>query len=92
MAGPTVALIVKVDTSAAGNPAAHVRRILDAAHIADVGVEELFPGLRTGPSAGLVSVTLRRDSPETQEAATTALRNAEGILYVEEPKRRKPRR
>lgn len=92
MAGPTVALIVKVDTSGATNPAAHVRRILDAADIPDVGVEELFPGLRTGSSAGLVSVTLRRDQPEAQEAATAALRNAARIVYVEEPKHRTPRR
>lgn len=83
-------LIVKVDPKRSKNPARHVSKVLR-----DAGkkcrVEEVFPGLRDGNSAGLVSVTLP-DEPDTKEcrAAVKALRDDAAIAYVNTPKTRRP--
>jgi hypothetical protein len=72
---PRVKLIVKVDPKRSKDPAKHVTKVLR-----DVGesgsVEEVFPGLRTGSSAGLVMVTLpgvpdTKTRRATFKAATT---------------------
>jgi hypothetical protein len=85
-----VKLIVKVDTTRSKDPAGHVSKVLRA--VTSGGhAEEVFPGLRSGSSAGLVSVTLP-DVPDGKEqrAALKALRDDEAISYVETPKRRRP--
>jgi hypothetical protein len=85
-----VKLIVKVDPKRSKDPAKHVSRVLR-----DAGksgrVEEVFPGLRTGASAGLVCVTLP-DAPDTKSrrAALKALRDDEAISYVDTAKTRRP--
>jgi hypothetical protein len=90
VASTTVELIVKVDPAKAKDPAAHVRRVLASAGIADARAEEVFPGLRTGESAGLVSIAVPAAIPETQRLAVQALKDDTAIRYVQEPKRRKP--
>lgn len=83
-------LIVKVDTSRSKDPAKYVSEVLR-----DTGeqcrVEEVFPGLRSGSSAGLVAVTLP-DAPDTKTRRATlkALREDEAIAYVDTPKTRRP--
>jgi hypothetical protein len=86
-----VKLIVKVDPKRAKEPAKHVSKILRSAATSGGRVEEVFPGLRTGSSAGLVSVDLEnlRDS-KSQRAALKALRDDEAISYVNTPKPRRP--
>jgi len=85
-----VKLIVKVDPKRSKDPARHVSKVLR-----DAGkkcrVEEVFPGLRDGTSAGLVSVTLP-DEPDKKEhrAALKALRDDAAISYVDTPKTRRP--
>ena len=85
-----VKLIVKVDPRRSNDPAKHVTKVL---HEAGEGgrVEEVFPGLRSGSSAGLVAVTLP-DAPDTRSRRATlkALREDEAISYVNTPKARKP--
>jgi hypothetical protein len=85
-----VKLIVKVDPKRSKHPAKHISKLLR-----DAGkkcrVEEVFPGLRDGSSAGLVSVTLP-DEPDTRvrRATLKALRDDEAISYVTTPKARRP--
>ena len=83
-------LIVKVDPKRSKHPARHVSKVLR-----DVGeggrVEEVFPGLRSGSSAGLVSVNLPGASDAKQKRAILkALRDDEAIDYVNTPKIRRP--
>ena len=54
-------------------------------------VEEVFPGLADGSSAGLVSVQLP-DAPDAKARRATlkALRDDEAIAYVDTPKTRRP--
>ena len=83
-------LIVKVDPKRSKDPAKHVSKVLRGA--GEHGrVEEVFPGLRSGSSAGLVAVTLP-DAPDTKARRATlkALRDDEAISYVDTPKTRKP--
>ena len=83
-------LIVKVDPTRAKSPARHVSKLLRGA--GQCGhVEEVFPGLRTGSSAGLVTVTLT-DAPDTKtrRATVKALRDDQAISYVDTPKTRRP--
>jgi len=92
-AGPSkksVRLVVKVDPSRSQNPAKHVSNVLrKAGH--DGRVEEVFPGLRSGSSAGLVSVNLSEAAdPKATRAAVKALRDDEAIAYVNPPKPRRP--
>jgi hypothetical protein len=86
-----VKIIVKVDVSRSKDPTRHVRKVLRGA--GEGGrVEEVFPGLRTGSSAGLVAVTLP-DAPDTKTRRATlkALRDDDAIAYVDTPKARRPR-
>ena len=83
-------LIVKVDPKRSKDPARHVSKVLRA--VAKGGrVEEVFPGLRSGASAGLVAVTLpdSRDA-KAQRATLKALRDDDAISYVDRPKTRRP--
>ena len=85
-----VKLIVKVDPKRSKNPARHVSKVLRGA--GEGGrVAEVFPGLRNGSSAGLVTVTLP-DAPDTKARRATlkALRDDEAISYVNTPKARRP--
>ena len=82
-------LIVKVDPKRSKNPARHVSKVLRGAG-GGGRVEEVFPGLRNGSSAGLVTVTLP-DAPDTKTRRATlkALRDDDAISYVDTPKPRK---
>jgi hypothetical protein len=83
-------LIVKVDPKRSRDPAKHVSKVLRS--VGKRGrVEEVFPGLRTGASAGLVAVTLP-GSPGTkaQRATVKALQDDDAIAYVDTPKPRRP--
>ena len=82
--------IVKVDPKRSKDPAKHVSKVLRG--VGKGGrVEEVFPGLRSGSSAGLVAVTLpdTRDA-KTQRATLKALREDDAISYVDTPKTRRP--
>jgi hypothetical protein len=85
-----VKLIVKVDPKRAKDPAKHVTKVLRGAGCGG-RAEEVFPGLRSGASAGLVSVQLP-DAPDAkaQRATMKALRDDEAIAYVDTPKPRRP--
>ena len=73
-------LIVKVDPKRSKDPAKHVSKVLR--HAGEGGhVEEVFPGLRSGSSAGLVAVTLPDDKSRREDDA---------ISYVDTPKTRRP--
>ena len=83
-------LIVKVDPKRAKDPARHVSKVLRDAGSAG-RAEEVFPGLRSGASAGLVAVQLP-DAPDAKARRATmkALRDDEAIDYVDTPKPRRP--
>jgi hypothetical protein len=85
-------LIVKVDLGRAADPVAHVRRVLGA--VPDgvpASVEEVFPEVRAGASAGLLSVRLKCEpGSKAHRLSAKALRGDEAVVYVEEPKPRKP--
>ena len=84
-------LIVKVDPKRSKDPAKHVSKVLRGAATAGGRVKEVFPGLRSGASAGLVSVELDdTHDAKTQRAAVKALREDEAISYVNTPKPRRP--
>lgn len=84
-------LIVKVDLSRAEDPAAHVAAVLKGV-APSATAEEVFPGLRTGASAGLVTVHLPDAAgPAAQRASVAALNGDGAIAYVDDPKRRQPR-
>ncbi|MGH7788864.1 MAG: hypothetical protein ACRERC_18485 [Candidatus Binatia bacterium] len=82
-------LIVKIDLKRAKDPAAHVSRLLDVV-APSASTEEVFPGLRSGASAGLVTVRLpcARGS-KAHRASVKALREDTAVAYVEEPKPRR---
>ncbi len=83
-------LIIKVDPKRSNDPARHVSKVLRGA--GEGGrVEEVFPGLRSGSSAGLVTVTLP-DAPDTKARRATlkALREDQAISYVDMSKTRRP--
>jgi hypothetical protein len=86
-----VKLIVKVDPKRSKDPVGHVNKVLRDAAGKGGHVEEVFPGLRTGSSAGLVSVELD-DASDTRKsrAAVKALRADAAIAYVTTPKTRRP--
>jgi hypothetical protein len=85
-----VELIVKVDPTHADDPARYVTRVLRAA--GETGrVEEVFPGLRSGASAGLVSVSLTdTGDAKTRRATLKLLRGDAAIAYVHTTKPRRP--
>lgn len=82
--------IVKVDITRSKDPATHVSNVLRSAGTGG-HVEEVFPGLRSGSSAGLVTVTLP-DAPDAEATRATlkALRDDDAISYVNMPKGRRP--
>lgn len=83
-------LIVKVDPKRSKDPAKHVSKVLRGVG-ADGRVEEVFPGLRSGSSAGLVTVTLPDGrATKTRRATLKALREDEAISYVDTQKTRRP--
>ena len=85
-------IIVKVDPARAGEPAEHVREVVGATQPGLVEVEEVFPGLRSGRSAGLVSLTLPDQlASSAREAVLAALRSDAAVEYVEAPKPRRAR-
>ncbi|MEO8576431.1 MAG: hypothetical protein ABI556_07020 [Gemmatimonadales bacterium] len=82
-------LVVKVDTKLAKQPAEHVSKVLHTTGEAG-SVDEVFPGLRSGSSAGLVTVTLPDSSDaKVRRATLKALRDDEAISYVDTPKPRR---
>lgn len=83
-------LIIKVDPKQSKSPAKHVSKVLRSAG-AGGRVQEVFPGVRSGASAGLVAVTLP-DAPDTKARRATlkALREDKAITYVGTPKTRRP--
>jgi hypothetical protein len=85
-----VKLIVKVDPKRSKDPAKYVIKVLRGA--GEGGrVEEVFPGLRSGSSAGLVTVTLpQAPDAKARRATLKALRDDEAISYVNAPKTRRP--
>jgi hypothetical protein len=87
--GCAVKLIVKVDVTRSKDPARHVSKLVRGAG-EGCRVEEIFPGLRTGASAGLVEVTLP-DAPDAKARRATlkALRDDDAIAYVDTPKTRR---
>lgn len=91
IAGELLKLIVKVDPTRAKDPAQHVSQVLREADSKGSRVEEVFPGLKDGESAGLVSVELDdAHDAETHRAAVRALKNDAAISYVNTPKTRRP--
>ena len=82
-----VKLIVKVDPKRSKDPAKHVSKVLRNAGEGGQ-VEEIFPGLRSGSSAGLVAVTL--PDAKSRRATLKALREDDAISYVDTPKTRRP--
>ena len=83
-------LIVKVDPKRSKDPAGHVSNVLRGV-VKGGRVEEVFPGLRNGASAGLVAVTLPGTADtRTQRATLKALREDDAISYVDTPKTRRP--
>ena len=83
-------LIVKVDPRRAKDPAKHVTKLLSTASSGGVRVEEVFPGLRDGSSAGLVSVELDDGHDgKAHRAVVKALRDDEAVSYVDTPKTRR---
>jgi hypothetical protein len=86
----TTQLVAKVDVRRVSDPAAYVRDLLTAAHVEPLAVEEVFPGLATGHSAGLVTVTLGRTA-----GAAAAIKVLEGdisIVHAGKPAVRRPKR
>jgi hypothetical protein len=85
-----VKLIVKVDPKLVQQPVEHVNNVLRNA--GEVGrVEEVFPGLRSGSSAGLVEVTLPdAANAKVRRGTLKALRDDNAISYVNAPKTRRP--
>jgi hypothetical protein len=85
-------IIVKVDPRRAEEPAVHVRRLLGTSGETKgrIEVEEVFPGLRKGRSAGLVSLTLPdRVADSVRDALVKTLRADQAVEFVELPKVRR---
>lgn len=88
---PASELVVKVDVRRAGDPAAHVAAVLRPV-APDATAEEVFPGLRTGASAGLVTVRFTGASDAAaRRACLTTLTNDPAVASVHTPKSRHPR-
>lgn len=84
-------LVVKVDLARTKDPAGHVRR-LAAAAAPGATAEEVFPGLRDGASAGLVTLHLpsRLDRARV-DACLDLLRADPAVQYAEPPAPRRAR-
>lgn len=83
-------VVVKVDPRRAKAPARHVSSVLRRSGEA-CRVEEVFPGLKTGASAGLVTIHLPdAGDAKVRRATLKALREDDAIAYVDMPKTRRP--
>jgi len=82
-------IVVKVDRSRIKDPADHVKKIVRRARglrRMAPQAEEVFPGLDTGRSAGLVSLQLPDDiTPADGETILQALRNDASVEYANRP-------
>jgi hypothetical protein len=88
---PADELVVKVDVRRAADPAAHVAAVLRRV-APEATAEEVFPGLRTGASAGLVTVRFTGASDvAARRACLTALTDDPAVASVHAPKSRYPR-
>jgi hypothetical protein len=91
-----VQITVKVNPARAKSATAVVREHLKAVH-PDIGegsaVEEVFPGVRSGRRAGMVTVKLpQKLSHDEVKAVITALQSDEAIEYAEAVTPRKSRK
>jgi hypothetical protein len=88
-------IVVKVDERRAGVAVATVRGVLereDPALAAEATIAEVFPGLRAGSRAGMVTVEVPDRVPVgAREALLDALRAQEGVEYAELAGARRPR-
>lgn len=89
-------ITVKVNPRRGKDAAAVVRECLKSARpeVAEAaGVEEVFPGLRSGRRAGMVTVNLpQRLSHDQVKAVITALQSDDAIEYAEASAPRKSRK
>lgn len=85
------AIVVKVDVRRVDDPAAHVAAVLRRV-APGATAEEVFPGLRDGASAGLVTVrfTSAVDAP-ARRACLSALTADPAVASAHEPKSRRAR-
>jgi len=84
-------LMVKVDVSRVTDPAAHVAAILQRV-APGATAEDVFPGLRDGARAGLVTVRgAAAAGTAAHDACVRALTADPAIRAVHEPKSRRPR-
>jgi hypothetical protein len=84
-----VEIVIKVNRQRVKDPAAHVTTIVRRAGARcapRARAEEIFPGLESGHSAGLVSLELPDDvAPEDSDRILQALRNDDSIEYANRP-------
>lgn len=84
-------LVVKVDLARAKDAAAHVQRLVTAV-VPGATVEEVFPGLRDGASAGLVTLHLPPRLAQSRiDACLDALRADSAVQYAQPPSPRRAR-
>jgi hypothetical protein len=90
-----VEIIVKVKARQVRDPAAHVAGVVrgtETIAAPRVEVEEVFPGLRTGHSAGMVTLVLPNDlRAQDLERIMRALRDDLLVEYAEPPSPRTAR-
>jgi hypothetical protein len=90
-----VEIIVKVKAIQVSDPAAHVARLVRGTETITaqrIAVEEVFPGLRTGHSAGMVSLVVPDDLPGGDlQRILHALRSDRLVEYAEKPSPRMTR-
>jgi subtilisin family serine protease len=74
------------------NDLVYVREVLGAVRdLASASVEEVVPGVRSGSSAGLLCVRLNCEpGSKAHRSSARALRGDGAVVYVEEPKPRRP--
>jgi hypothetical protein len=88
---PVSEIVVKVDVRRADDPAAHVDAVLRRV-APGATAEEVFPGLRDGASAGLVTVRFSSAVADAaRRACVSALTADPAVRSVHEPKSRRPR-
>jgi hypothetical protein len=87
---PASEIVVKVDVRRVNDPAAHVAAVVRPV-APGATAEEVFPGLRDGASAGLVTVHFTRAvDAAARRACLSALTADPFISSVHEPKSRRP--
>lgn len=88
---PASEIVVKVDVRRVDDPAAHVASMLGRV-APGATAEEVFPGLRDGASAGLVTVRFTHAvDTASRRACLRALSADPAVTSAHEPKRRRPR-